>query len=110
MTIFQYWAIGGGLADQRRRQAVAFVAGVRAGDFRGDGPLRRRRHGPVLHLLGRPAAGTSSRRVGDLRVTDDRFALVLGAMAPDRIARAVEALLTPFHPVTIEERPLLEGG
>ena len=45
--------------------------------------------------------------LSDLRLTDDRFALVLrttGAAA-DRPARAaVEDLLSPFHPVTIEER------
>ena len=46
----------------------------------------------------RPGRGSP---LSDLRVTDDRFALVVGAPA-DRAA--VEGLLSPFHPVMIEER------
>jgi hypothetical protein len=44
--------------------------------------------------------------LADLRVTDDRFALVLGAggASPDRAA--VAQLLSPFHPVTVEEREI----
>jgi Ni/Fe-hydrogenase subunit HybB-like protein len=46
----------------------------------------------------RPGRGSP---LSDLRVTDDRFALVVGDPA-DRAA--VEGLLSPFHPVMIEER------
>jgi hypothetical protein len=42
--------------------------------------------------------------LGDLRITDDRFALVLREHAAPRDRAAVEGLLLPFHPVTIEER------
>jgi hypothetical protein len=43
--------------------------------------------------------------VGDLRVTDDRFALVLGQGA-GATRGAVESLLSAFHPVTVEERSI----
>jgi hypothetical protein len=44
--------------------------------------------------------------LADLRVTDDRFALVLGG----GINRAkVEAFLAKFHPVAVEERELVLG-
>ena len=46
--------------------------------------------------------------LADLRVTDDRFALVLGQT--ERYNRAkVEAFLTQFHPVAVEERELALG-
>jgi hypothetical protein len=41
--------------------------------------------------------------ISGLRVTDDRFALVMrGSRQHDR--RSLESLLAPFHPVAIEER------
>jgi hypothetical protein len=40
----------------------------------------------------------------DLRVTDDRFALVLLASAPGFDRGAAERLLAQFHPATIDER------
>ena len=49
----------------------------------------------------RPGRGSP---MSDLRVTDDRFALVLGAAGASADRAAVEGLLSPFHPVTIEER------
>ena len=42
----------------------------------------------------------------DLRVTDDRFALVLGQGGAGSNRGAVESLLKTFHPVTIEERSI----
>jgi hypothetical protein len=42
--------------------------------------------------------------LSDLRVTDDRFALALTATGAAADRAAVERLLSPFHPVTIEER------
>ena len=42
--------------------------------------------------------------LSDLRVTDDRFALVLRATGAAADRAAVEGLLSPFHPVAIEER------
>ncbi|MEO8255989.1 MAG: quinol:electron acceptor oxidoreductase subunit ActD [Acidobacteriota bacterium] len=42
--------------------------------------------------------------LSDLRLTDDRFALVLRATGAAADRAAVERLLTPFHPVAIEER------
>jgi hypothetical protein len=44
--------------------------------------------------------------LGDLRVTDDRFALVLGS---GYSRTKVESLLAPFHPVAVEERDLASG-
>ena len=43
--------------------------------------------------------------VGDLRVTDDRFALVLGQGAGSNRG-AAETLLRTFHPIAIEERTI----
>ena len=43
--------------------------------------------------------------VGDLRVTDDRFALVLGQGAGSNRG-AAETLLKTFHPIAIEERTI----
>jgi hypothetical protein len=43
--------------------------------------------------------------VSDLRVTDDRFALVLGQGAGFNRA-AAEGLLSKFHPVAVEEREM----
>ena len=40
----------------------------------------------------------------DLRVTDDRFALVLLASGSSFDLGRAERLLAPFHPVTVEER------
>jgi molybdopterin-containing oxidoreductase family membrane subunit len=40
----------------------------------------------------------------DLRVTDDRFALVVDATGASADRAAIAGLLSPFHPVTIEER------
>jgi hypothetical protein len=48
--------------------------------------------------------------VSDLRVTDDRFALMLRAGGPRYNRAAAEALLAPFRPLSIEERNLLPGG
>jgi hypothetical protein len=45
-------------------------------------------------------------RLADLRVTDDRFALVLSETGAAFDRGAVEALLSRFHPVTVEERDL----
>ena len=42
--------------------------------------------------------------VSDLRVTDDRFALVIGQPGGSFDRPAVEGLLSRFHPVSIEER------
>jgi hypothetical protein len=47
---------------------------------------------------GRPA------RLSDLRVTDDRFALMVNATGAPADRAAIEGLLSPFHPVAIEER------
>lgn len=47
--------------------------------------------------------------VSDLRVTDDRFALVLRPTGPGFSRPAVEALLSRFHPVSIEERSMDPG-
>jgi hypothetical protein len=44
--------------------------------------------------------------VGNLRVTDDRFALVLGQAGAGSNRVAVESLLNQFHPVAIEERSI----
>jgi hypothetical protein len=44
--------------------------------------------------------------VGDLRVTDDRFALVLGQSGGNASRPAVESLLRKFHPIAIEERSI----
>ena len=44
--------------------------------------------------------------VGDLRVTDDRFALVLGQQGAGSNRGAVETLLKTFHPIAIEERTI----
>jgi hypothetical protein len=46
--------------------------------------------------------------VSDLRVTDDRFALVLRPTGSNR--QAVDALLARFHPVSVEERDMTTGG
>jgi molybdopterin-containing oxidoreductase family membrane subunit len=42
--------------------------------------------------------------LSDLRVTDDRFALALSTTGASADRAAVERLLSPFDPVTIEER------
>jgi Ni/Fe-hydrogenase subunit HybB-like protein len=42
--------------------------------------------------------------LSDLRVTDDRFALVIRENTPELDRAGLERLLSPFHPVTIEER------
>ena len=44
--------------------------------------------------------------VGDLRVTDDRFALVLAETGPGASRSAVESLLKAYHPVATEERTI----
>jgi hypothetical protein len=44
--------------------------------------------------------------MSDLRVTDDRFALVLGQTKAGFNRKATEALLARFHPVTILERDM----
>jgi len=44
--------------------------------------------------------------VGDLRVTDDRFALVLAETGPGANRSAVESLLKQYHPVASEERTI----
>jgi hypothetical protein len=44
--------------------------------------------------------------VSDLRVTDDRFALVLAQTSAGFNRSAAEALLRKFHPVSIEDRDL----
>jgi hypothetical protein len=44
--------------------------------------------------------------MGNLRVTDDRFALVLGQAGAGSNRSAVEMLLKQFHPVAIEERSI----
>lgn len=48
--------------------------------------------------------------MSDLRVTDDRFALVLGQTKVGFNRQAAEALLAPFHPVSIQDRDLGEIG
>jgi hypothetical protein len=47
--------------------------------------------------------------MSDLRVTDDRFALVLGQTKAGFNRKAVEALLGPFRPVSILEREMTTG-
>jgi hypothetical protein len=47
--------------------------------------------------------------VSDLRVTDDRFALALRPAKPGFDRAAVAALLSRFHPVSIEERDIAPG-
>ena len=42
--------------------------------------------------------------LSDLRVTDDRFALVLREVEGAADRSAIEALISTFHPLTIEER------
>jgi hypothetical protein len=44
--------------------------------------------------------------ISDLRVTDDRFALVLSQTNPGFNRKAVDTLLGRFHPVSIQERDL----
>jgi hypothetical protein len=44
--------------------------------------------------------------MSDLRVTDDRFALVLRPTSPGFNRAAVESLLSRFHPVSIEDRDI----
>jgi hypothetical protein len=44
--------------------------------------------------------------VSDLRVTDDRFALVIRPGGPGVDRPSIEALLARFHPVNIEERDM----
>jgi hypothetical protein len=44
--------------------------------------------------------------VSDLRVTDDRFALVLSRAGAGSNRDAVESLLKKFHPLAIEERSI----
>jgi ActD protein len=44
--------------------------------------------------------------VGDLRVTDDRFALVLAETGPGANRSTVESLLKTYHPVATEERTI----
>jgi hypothetical protein len=48
--------------------------------------------------------------VSDLRVTDDRFALVIRPTSPGSNRAAVETLLSRFHPVSIEERHIPSEG
>jgi hypothetical protein len=48
--------------------------------------------------------------MSDLRVTDDRFALVLRPAGPRFNRAAVDALLSRFHPVSIEERDMAAAG
>jgi Protein of unknown function (DUF3341) len=48
--------------------------------------------------------------MSDLRVTDDRFALVIGSSQAGLDRPAVEALLAGFHPVSVEERELTVGA
>jgi hypothetical protein len=48
--------------------------------------------------------------VSDLRVTDDRFALAIRQAGPGFNRASVEALLSRFHPVSIEERDIPSGG
>ena len=47
--------------------------------------------------------------MSDLRVTDDRFALVLGQTKAGFNRKAVETLLSRFHPVSIQERDITTG-
>jgi hypothetical protein len=44
--------------------------------------------------------------VSDLRVTDDRFALVIRPAGAGHDRPAIEALLARFHPVSVDERDL----
>jgi hypothetical protein len=44
--------------------------------------------------------------MGDLRVTDDRFALVLGQGGAGSNRSDVDSLLNKYHPVAIEERSI----
>ena len=44
--------------------------------------------------------------ISDLRVTDDRFALVLSQAKPDFNRKNAEALLSRFQPISIQERDL----
>jgi hypothetical protein len=47
--------------------------------------------------------------MSDLRVTDDRFALVLSQTKAGFNRTAAEALLARFHPVSIQERDMTIG-
>ena len=104
MTIFQYWAsavdwpinVGGKPWQSWAAFApVVFEVTVLCGGV-----------GTVLFFIvysglkpGNPSP------VADLRVTDDRFALVLG-----QTGSAAESLLSRFHPVKIEERTFGAAG
>jgi hypothetical protein len=109
ITIFQYWASAvdwpinvGGKPWQSWLAfiPVIFEVTVLCGGV-----------GTVLFFIfwaGLRPGGTSP--MSDLRVTDDRFALVLRPTSPGFNRSAVEALLSRFHPVSIEERDLAPGN
>jgi hypothetical protein len=61
--------------------------------------------GTVLFFIGWAGLRPGRRSpVSDLRVTDDRFALVIRPAAGGLDRSAAEALLARFHPVSVEER------
>jgi hypothetical protein len=103
MTLFQYWAsavdwpinVGGKPWHSWPAFApVIFEVAILCGAV-----------GTVLFFFGlvglRPGRQSP---VSDLRVTDDRFALVVRAAGPDSNRPAIEALFSPFHPVSVQER------
>lgn len=67
--------------------------------------------GTVLFFIGWTGLRPGRRSpVCDLRVTDDRFALAIRPSGGRFDRAGIEALLTPFHPVHIEERDLAAGA
>jgi hypothetical protein len=108
MTIFQYWAsaydwpinVGGKPWNSWPAFApVVFEVTVLCGGV-----------GTVLFFIAwvglRPGRLSP---MSDLRVTDDRFALVLRPTAGFNRAK-IDTLLSSFHPVHVEERELAPGG
>ena len=109
MTIFQYWAsavdwpinVGG----KPWQSWLAFVPAIFEVTVLCAGV------GTVLFFIfwaGLRPGGLSL--MSDLRVTNDRFALVLRPTSAGFDRSAVETLLSRFHPVSIEERDFVSGG
>ena len=104
MTIFQYWASAVSWPINVGGKPWNSLAGVRAGHFRDHGALRRRRHRPLLLLVGRAAGPDCSRRCPTCASPTIASRWCSRRPAPAFNRSAVEALLKRFHPVTIEER------
>lgn len=67
--------------------------------------------GTVLFFLAYAGLRPGGRSpVADLRVTDDRFALVTRVSGTGSDRASAAALFGPFHAVSVEERPFDRGG